>query len=348
LESTAVRRCVAAVETSSVSSAGGYRIAGRTVFFAIQQLVTARGWPVVVAVAAVLLLGFATVSPNRLSGDEKLTTGGLQSTSKPGTLANSVGMRFVLIPAGEFEMGAPESEVGSRIDERPVHRVRITKPYYLGVFEVTQEEYRKVMGINPSFFSSEGEGRAKIEGLDTRKFPVENISWEDAVAFCKNLSQLPAEKQAGRSYRLPTEAEWQYACRAGTTTPFHYGPALGAADANINGNFPYGGAARGPLLNRTMPVGSYKPNAFGLYDMHGNVGEMTADWYARFYYKDSPSADPQGPEAGADRVVLGGSWGATASSCRSAYRRSNATSGKAKYFGVRIVCALVGEESGKK
>jgi formylglycine-generating enzyme required for sulfatase activity len=203
------------------------------------------------------------------------------------------------------------------------------------------------MGLNPSFFGPEGEGRLKVERLDKRKLPVENVSWEDCVAFCKKLSEMPAEQEAGRIYRLPTEAERQYACRAGTKTPFHYGAALGAADANINGNFPYGGAARGAFLGRTAPVGSYKPNAFGLYDMHGNVGELTADWYARFYYKDSPAVDPLGPEAGADRVVAGGSWGTPAAGCRSAFRRSNAPSGKASYFGMRIALSISTAEDGK-
>lgn len=262
-------------------------------------------------------------------------------------MVNSVGMRLTLIPAGEFSMGAPESEEASRIDERPVHRVRITRPFLIGVFEVTQEEYKKVVGTNPSFFSLDGEGRPKVEGLDTRRLPVENVSWDDSVAFCAKLSELPEEKSAGRVYRLPTEAEWQYACRAGGTGPFHYGTSLGAADANFNGNFPYGGAARGKFLGRTAVVGSYKPNAFGLFDMHGNVAELTADRYARFYYKDSPVDDPQGAEAGNDRVVCGGSWGTDAARCRSAFRRSNATSGKASYFGLRVVCNIPSDETGK-
>jgi formylglycine-generating enzyme required for sulfatase activity len=293
------------------------------------------------------LVGLSFASTRCLYGDEKPAKSASQAAASAKPLENSIGMRLVLIPAGEFEMGASESEEGSRIDERPVHRIRVSRPFYLGTYEVTQEEYKKVMGLNPSFFSSDGEGRLKVEGVDTRRLPVENISWEDGVAFCKKLSELPAEQQAGRVYRLPTEAEWQYACRAGTKTPFHYGSALGAADANINGNFPYGGAARGAFLGRTTPVGSYKPNSFGLYDMHGNVGELTADWYARFYYKDSPPVDPMGPEAGADRVVSGGSWGTDAARCRSAFRRSNAPSGKASYFGVRIACSVPSGEAGK-
>jgi formylglycine-generating enzyme required for sulfatase activity len=261
-----------------------------------------------------------------------------EKAEKRAIVINSIGMKFVEIPAGTFLMGSPESEVGSRIDERPVHEVEISRPFLLGMYEVTQAEYARVAGTNPSYFSATGPGAKKVEGMSTDRFPVEQVSWLEADEYCKKLSALPEEMEAGRAYRLPTEAEWQYACRAGTTTPFHYGPALGSKDANINGNFPYGGAPRGPFLGRTTQVGSYRPNSFGLYDMHGNVAEMVADWYGRFYYRDSPRVDPRGPEQGADKVVLGGSWGADAARCRAGFRRSNATSGKAYFFGFRIVC----------
>jgi len=247
---------------------------------------------------------------------------------------------MVLIPSGEFNMGAPEDEVGSRIDERPVHAVKISTPFFLGAYEVTQAEYEKVMGVNPSYFSPAADGRSKVANLDAGRLPVEQVSWDDCIVFCEKLSALPEEKNAGRVYRLPTEAEWQYSCRAGTTGPFYTGSSLGSNDANLNGNFPYGDAPRGVFLGRTTVVGSYKPNAFGLYDMHGNVAELSADPYGRYYYKDSPPVDPKGPEGGndPDRVVLGGSWGTDAARCRSAFRRSNATSGKAYYFGFRVAC----------
>lgn len=260
-------------------------------------------------------------------------------------IKNSVGMQLVLIPAGRFQMGAPESEAGSRIDERPVHEVHISRPFWLGAYEVTQAEYQAVTGTNPSFFSESGGGRQKVAGMSTDRFPVEQVSWEQAVEFCRLLSARPEEIAAGRVYRLPTEAEWQYACRAGTTTPFYFGDALGSQQANINGNFPYGGAPRGPFLGRTCDVGSYPPNAFGLYDMHGNVAEMTSDWYGRYWYKDSPGENPQGPEKGSDKVVLGGSWGTDAARCRCAFRRSNATSGAAYYFGFRVACDVVTPEA---
>ncbi len=252
---------------------------------------------------------------------------------------------MILIHSGEFNMGAPEEEVGSRIDERPVHAVKISTPFFLGAYEVTQAEYEKVMGVNPSYFSPGGDGQLKVANLDAGRLPVEQVSWDDCIVFCEKLSALPEEKAAGRVYRLPTEAEWQYSCRAGSTGPFHTGSSLGSSDANFNGNFPYGDAPRGAFLGRTSQVGSYKPNAFGLYDMHGNVAELTADRYSRYYYKDSPSVDPKGPEGGNDRVVMGGSWGTDAARCRSAFRRSNATSGKAYFFGFRVACDVPAEDT---
>ena len=271
--------------------------------------------------------------PGRLFSDDTKS-----NSASHREIANSIGMKFVEIPAGKFQMGAPESEVGSRIDERPVHEVEISRGFWLGEFEVTQQEYERVVGTNPSYFSKTGQGAKKVEGLATDRFPVEQVSWDEATKYCQLLSALPEEVAAGRTYRLPTEAEWQYSCRAGKDTPFSFGKALGSNDANINGNFPYGGAPRGPFLGRTVQVGSYQPNSFGVYDMHGNVAEMTADWYGRSYFAQSPTADPKGPEKGADRVVLGGSWGTDAARCRAAFRRSNATSGKAYFFGFRIVC----------
>jgi formylglycine-generating enzyme required for sulfatase activity len=203
-------------------------------------------------------------------------------------------MKLALIPAGEFLMGSPDSDPGARGDEKPQHRVRITRPFYLSTSEVTQGEYQRVMGTNPSFFSSTGPGKDRVAGLDTARLPVEQARWHDAVDFCRRLSALPRERQAGRSYRLPTEAEWEYACRAGTRTAFHCGTALSSAQANFNGNFPCGGAARGPFLARTAEARSYAPNAWGLYDLHGNVWEWCQDWYDRDYYRESPAEDPPG------------------------------------------------------
>lgn len=292
-----------------------------------------------------LVFGMTLGTALRLAGFPVATFVEVRAATRGATLVtNAIGMKFVEVPAGKFLMGSPESEAGSRIDERPVHEVEISRPFFLGVYEVTQLEYQRVAGVNPSYFSPQGAGARKVAGLDTARFPVEQVSWVEADEFCKKLSAMPDEVSAGRTYRLPTEAEWQYACRAGAKTPFHVGPALGSGDANINGAFPYGGAPRGKFLGRTTPVGSYPPNAFGLHDMHGNVAEMVADWYGRFYFKSSPGVDPKGPEQGADRVVLGGSWATDAARCRAGFRRSNATSGGAQYFGFRVVCELKSQQ----
>jgi formylglycine-generating enzyme required for sulfatase activity len=205
---------------------------------------------------------------------------------------NSVGMKLVTVPKGKFKMGSLEAETGRDSDEGPQHEVEITQPFQMGAYEVTQEEYQKVMGTNPSYFSAGGGGAARVAGMDTKRFPVENVSWDDAQAFCRKLSELPAEKKAGRSYRLPTEAEWEHACRAGTTTAFHYGASLTSTQANMYGLSPYGGAKAGPNLQRTEKVGSYRPNAFGLYDMHGNVLEWCQDWFDTTYYRTGPRVDP--------------------------------------------------------
>src|SRR5262245_40132153 len=198
-------------------------------------------------------------------------------------LTNSVGIELALIPPGTFRTGAPRAE-GRRFEEAerfeeegPVHTVTLTRGFYLGVYLVTQQQYRVVMGTNPS--ASRG------RNLDTASFPVENVSWEMAAAFCKKLSARREEKGAGRVYRLPSEAEWEYACRAGTTTPFWFGGGIKPPQANYQGS----------RLSQPTPVGNYPPNLLGLYDTHGNVWEWTADWYDPAYYRASPAEDPTGP-----------------------------------------------------
>lgn len=234
---------------------------------------------------------------------------------------SSIGMQLALIPPGEFLMGSPQTEEGRRDDEF-LHRVRITMPFYLGMHEVTQGEYERVMTLraNPSSFSKRGRYRNGLAGWDTSRFPVENVSWETAQEFCANLSARSEEQSTGWTYRLPTEAEWEYACRAGTTTPFNCGSELTGRQANINGNAPYGTEAKGPYLERTTTVGSFAANAFGLYDMHGNVLEWCQDWYADAYYKSSPLEDPPGPSTGPLRVIRDGGWGTGAKDCRAARR----------------------------
>ncbi len=230
------------------------------------------------------------------------------------TLVNSIGMELALIPAGWFQMGSPTSEVGRFEDEGPLRPVHLTRSYYLGVYPVTQEEYQAVAGNNPSLFRTGHRG--------SPRHPVDGITWDDANRFCRLLSNLPEERQAGRVYRLPTEAEWEYACRAGTTTPFSFGSVASSEEANFDGTHPYGGAARGKYLQRTTPVGSYQPNAWGLYDMHGNVREWCQDWYGSSYYAGAPASDPPGPVAGEGRVQRGGSWGSFSWGCRAAFRLS--------------------------
>jgi formylglycine-generating enzyme required for sulfatase activity len=265
---------------------------------------------------------------------------------RPGTTApeaeevrNSIGMRLAPVPAGLFLMGSPRDEEGRGEDEEQ-HRVHITRPFYLGVYPVTQEEYLRVMANNPSWFALAGSGKGRVEGLDTRRFPVEMVTWMEADEFCRRLSALPAERRAGRGYRLPTEAEWEHACREGgrAAAAFHFGPALSSREANFDGGRPHGGAARGPYLRRTAEVGSYPPNALGLYDLHGNVLEWCADWYGPDHYGRGPAEDPPGPAAGDRRVVRGGAWSYGAATCRSACRTAVAPGTRNGNIGFRVVC----------
>ncbi|MDR1920387.1 MAG: formylglycine-generating enzyme family protein [Candidatus Adiutrix sp.] len=221
-----------------------------------------------------------------------------------GTHVNSIGMEFVLIPAGSFVMGAPESEskAWASLPGRPdrdvlPHQVTISQPFYLGKYEVTQGQWAAVMGDNPSRYRFEGENN-----------PVENVSWDDIQVFIQKLNQ----KDGTDRYRLPTEAEWEYAARAGTTSAYSFGD-----DDSELGRYAW---HQGNARATTHPVGQKEPNAWGLYDMYGNVWELTADWYGANYYADSPASDPRGPSSGTDRVHRGGSFVSAAAQCRSAYR----------------------------
>ena len=217
---------------------------------------------------------------------------------------NSIGIEFASIPAGKFLMGSPATEK-ERSPNETQHEVTLTQGFLMGVHEVTQAQYAQVMGKNPSDFQGDN-------------LPVETVSYKDALEFCQKLSDLPAEKAAGRKYRLPTEAEWEYCCRAGTSTPFHFGNELNGTQANCDGEFPYGTTQKGPSLGKTSPVGSYPPNAWGLHDMHGNVWEWCADRYGD--YPKGPITDPLGSEVGSYCVFRGGSWNDVAAICRSADR----------------------------
>ena len=258
-------------------------------------------------------------------------------------ITNSIGMTLTRIPAGEFLMGSTGADPGARDDEQPQHRVRISKPFYMGIYEVTQAEFEGIMGTNPSSFTKTGLLEDGPAELDCSRLPVDNVTWYAAVEFCRRLSILPAEKRAGRMYRLPTEAEWEYACRAGTTTVFHSGDTLSSMQANFNGIHPFGHTDKGPFLNRTTTVGSYEPNAFGLYDMHGNLHEWCMDRFERDYYHVSPEEDPEGPQTGTSRVIRGGDWYSDGRDCRSAFRYADVPEGRFYALGMRVVCELESE-----
>jgi formylglycine-generating enzyme required for sulfatase activity len=211
-------------------------------------------------------------------------------------------MTFVLIPAGTFMMGSPEDEPG-RYDDEVLHEVTLTQPYYMQTTQVTQGQWESVMGNNPSHFKDGGPN-----------CPVEMVSWEDTQAFISKLNQ----QEGTDKYCLPTEAEWEYACRAGTDGPFYFGRCLSTDQANYDGNRPLGDCPKGEFREKTTPVGNFECNKYGLYDMHGNVLEFCQDWYDN--YTTSPVTDPTGPENGATRVLRGGSWISHAGYCRSAYR----------------------------
>ena len=247
-------------------------------------------------------------------------------------MTNSIGMKLTLIPAGEFAMGSPENERGRDRDEEQ-HRVRISKPFYMGVYPVTQTEYASIIGRNRDlFFSQEGSFKVRVAGLNTSRFPVEGVSWDDAQEFCRRLS-----KKEGKTYRLPTEAEWEYACRAGTTSKYNLGNQISPHEANIDGLRVFNGDSKGPALGRPTTVGSYTANAFRLYDMHGDVWQWCQDWYGENYYLSSSPDDPQGPSVGSFRVIRGGSWQSDVFVCRSAFRHAVEPVYRLNYLGFRAV-----------
>ena len=222
-------------------------------------------------------------------------------------------MEFLLVPAGEFRMGSEDGDS----DEKPVHQVRITKAFYLGKYEVTPQAYAKVTGKTSSCFIGDAN-------------PVESVSWRAVTVFCRKLSD-----GLGLEVRLPTEAEWEYACRAGTGTRFSYGDD--PEDSQLGEYAWYSGNSG----SQTHAVGGKKPNPWGLYDMHGNVWEWCSDWYDRSYYNESPPQNPGGAQSGRYRVLRGGSWCDGGSELRAADRRSGiAPDYYNNYFGFRLAAGV--------
>lgn len=221
---------------------------------------------------------------------------------------NSIGMEFILVPAGSFMMGCDETNERCDSDEIPQHKVTLTRSFYLGKYEVTQAQWAAVMGSNPSKFKGDAN-------------PVEMVSWNDVQTFIHKLNQM----EGTNGYRLPTEAEWEYAARAGSTTAYSFGD-----DTHFLQLENYGG----PCWH-TNPVGQKQPNPWGFYDIHGNVWEWVADW--RGDYTDSPKIDPKGPDSGEARVLRGGGWFARSRSCRSVTRNAGMPDGRGESGGFRLV-----------
>jgi formylglycine-generating enzyme required for sulfatase activity len=239
---------------------------------------------------------------------------------------------MVFIEPGSFTMGSPATEANRRADEGPQTIVNITRGFWMAKYEVTQVDYVAVTGENNSVFSADW------------RYPVDFVNWNQATNYCHKLNEREAAAgrlPAGYAYRLPTEAEWEYACRAGNTTAFGLGngTSLSSTQANFDGNFPAGGGAVGPYINRTTVPGSYPPNAWGLYDMHGNVWEWCQDAYAT--YPGGTVTDPTGSPTAPNRILRGGSYNSAGHGCRSAKRDNRLPTYANVGQGIRVVLARV-------
>ena len=237
----------------------------------------------------------------------------------PVKTTNSIGMKLILIPPGQLTMGSPLGEEWHRKDEVQ-HEVTLSQAFYMGTAEVTQGEWKSLMPKNPSFFVDDA-------------LPVDTVNWLEAVAFCQKLSEKEHAK-----YRLPTEAEWEHACRAGTTTPFFTGQTINTDQANYDGNYSYAGGPKGVFRETTTTAGTFAANPWGVYDMHGNVWEWCADWYSP--YPSHAVKDPTGPAQGAARIVRGGCWINFPAVCRSANRGKTVPAIWNFNFGFRVVRTL--------
>lgn len=245
---------------------------------------------------------------------------GLASELPPHTFTNSVGMTFIYVSPGTFVMGSPPGNLGRDLDEMP-HTVTLTKGYYIQTTEVTQAQWKMVMGENPAMLKN-----------DDR--PVENVSWSDALSFIRILNQL----ENTSTYRLPTEAEWEYACRAGAQTSFPTGASLSTDQANFDGNHPYNGYDKGVFRRRTVKAGAFPANDWGFNDMSGNVWEWCQDYYCR--YSSAVESNPTGPASGTFRVMRGGSWFYDIQSCRCASRYKAYASKRSIMIGFRVAKSL--------
>jgi formylglycine-generating enzyme required for sulfatase activity len=246
----------------------------------------------------------------------------------PAAYVDGVGIAFVRIPAGSFMMGSSENFPDAAQSELPQHRVTISKPFYLGKFEVTQAQWEAVMGSNP-YTLDRSNPYYRMPGMAariTRPTHPATVSWNDAQDFIRRLNQ----KEAGARYRLPTEAEWEYAARAGTVTAYSFGDDDKQLEryAWVGGNFATGG---------THPVGQKPSNPWSLHDIHGNAWEWVQDWYDPRYYAGSPANDPPGPASGTQHVVRGGSWHSTGNGWRSAFRRAYDPDYRGISIGLRLV-----------
>jgi formylglycine-generating enzyme required for sulfatase activity len=248
------------------------------------------------------------------------------------------GAALVELPAGRYTMGSGSKEAG-RNDDETLHDVELTKPFFLGRYEVTQQEWRTVMGTAPSQFATCGP-----------RCPVENVSFLDVQQFLTTLNErAAARKIAGAGtpnepslrFRLPTEAEWEYACRARTTGPFSTGENLTTAQANYNGKSPYLSFPAGEFRQRPTPVGAFPLNAWGLADMHGNVWEWTGDWYGPYAETAMANVDPRGPSSGDKRVIRGGAWNFDANSARCGLRYTHAPGDRGFGLGFRLAADLL-------
>ena len=239
-------------------------------------------------------------------------------------LSDVASLNMIWVEPGSFGMGSPENEIGRSNDEK-LHQVILTKGYWLGMSEVTQGQYKTVTGENPS-------------GTQGMELPVEKVTWFEAISFCTKINEL--EKIAGRlpegyEYSLPTEAQWEYACRAGTSTPLNSGKELSPNNMDEVGWY------QGNSYLQTHPVETKQKNFWGFYDMHGNAWEWCRDWYSSTYYEDAVMVDPKGPETGARRVLRGGSWSESMEDCRSAVRYYFNPNERANYAGFRLALVPV-------